>query len=142
MKRGRALGLSLAVCATLACAACGGGGAEPEAGPVTITVNGLPPATDEYNRAIFEENVKAFEAKFPNYKIDAKEGFMDPQTFSAKIAGGQLEDIFYVYLTDAQNLIAKRQVSDISPGQGRLPRAPALVGRRAPVRFLPSRRLP
>ncbi|MEV4168243.1 extracellular solute-binding protein [Nonomuraea sp. NPDC049709] len=119
MKRGRALGLSLAVCATtLASAACGGQGVEPEAsagGPVTITVNGLPPATDEYNRAVFEENVKAFEARFPGYRIDAKEGFMDPQTFNAKIAGGQLEDVFYVYLTDAQNLIAKRQVSDVAP---------------------------
>ncbi|MEV0314048.1 extracellular solute-binding protein [Nonomuraea fuscirosea] len=118
MKRGRALGLSLAVCATLACAACGGGapqGQEPAGGPVTITVNGLPPATDEYNRAVFEENVKAFEARYPDYRIEAKEGFMDPQTFSAKIAGGQLEDVFYVYLTDAQNLIARRQVSDVSP---------------------------
>ncbi|MFG1702121.1 ABC transporter substrate-binding protein [Nonomuraea sp. M3C6] len=125
MKRGKALGLSLALCATMACAACGGGQAdEPAAsagGPVTITVNGLPPATDEYNRAIFEENVKTFEAKYPNIKIDAKEGFMDPQTFSAKIAGGQLEDVFYVYLTDAQNLIAKRQVSDVSPQLAEFP---------------------
>ncbi|MEV0383929.1 extracellular solute-binding protein [Nonomuraea sp. NPDC050643] len=116
MKRSRALGLSLAVCATLATAACGGAPEEagPAGGPVTITVNGLPPATDDYNRAVFEENVKAFEARYPDYRIDAKEGFMDPQTFSAKIAGGQLEDVFYVYLTDAQNLIAKRQVSDVS----------------------------
>ncbi|GAA3547282.1 extracellular solute-binding protein [Nonomuraea rosea] len=122
MKRGKPIGQSLAVCATLcatmASTACGGGAAETAAspgGPVTITVNGLPPATDEYNRAVFEADVKAFEAKNPSVRIDAKEGFMDPQTFSAKIAGGQLEDVFYVYLTDAQNLIAKRQVSDISP---------------------------
>ena len=39
---------------------------------------------------------------------------MDPQTFTAKLAGGQLEDVFYVYFTDPANLIAKRQVADIS----------------------------
>jgi ABC-type glycerol-3-phosphate transport system substrate-binding protein len=39
---------------------------------------------------------------------------MDPQTFSAKLAGGQLEDVFYVYFTDPSTLIAKRQVADIS----------------------------
>src|SRR5689334_2906661 len=68
--------------------------------PVTITVNGMPAATDEYNRANFEKDVKDFEAKHPNIKIDAKEGQMDPKTFSAKLAGGQLEDVFYVYFTD------------------------------------------
>ncbi|MEV6864921.1 extracellular solute-binding protein [Streptosporangium subroseum] len=115
-KLGKAFGLALAAGMTMATAACGGGQeSEPVAGgPVTITVNGLPAATDEFNRAHFEADVKAFEAKYPNIKIDAKEGLMDPQTFSAKLAGGQLEDVFYVYLTDAQNLIAKRQVSDIS----------------------------
>ena len=35
---------------------------------------------------------------------------MDPQTFPAKLAGGQLEDVFYVYFTDPASLIAKRQV--------------------------------
>ena len=40
-------------------------------GPVTIVVNGLPPATDPVNRANFEADVKAFEAKYPTIKIDA-----------------------------------------------------------------------
>lgn len=120
MKRarlGKAVGLALTAGMTMTASACGGAVQQPEAasaGPVTITVNGLPPATDEFNRTRFEDDVKAFEAKNPNIKIDAKEGLMDPQTFATKLAGGQLEDVFYVYLTDAQNLIAKRQVSDIS----------------------------
>jgi ABC-type glycerol-3-phosphate transport system substrate-binding protein len=83
-------------------------------GPVTITVNGMPPATDQVNRANFEADVKAFTAKYPNIKIDAREGYMDPQTFASKLAGGQLEDVFYVYFTDPQSLIARRQVSNIS----------------------------
>ncbi|WP_327010103.1 extracellular solute-binding protein [Dactylosporangium sp. NBC_01737] len=115
--------LSVTLCASLFLAACGDTSDKSDAadGPVTITVNGMPAATDEYNRANFEKDVKDFEAKHPNIKIDAKEGQMDPKTFSAKLAGGQLEDVFYVYFTDPQNLIAKKQVSDITPYLGEVP---------------------
>lgn len=124
MKLGK-LGLGLVTGVAMLATACSSETPVAEkatpAGPVTITVNGMPPATDTFNRAKFEKDVKDFEAKNPNVKIDAKEGFMDPQTFSAKIAGGQLEDVFYVYLTDAQNLIAKSQVSDISAQMAAFP---------------------
>ena len=101
-------------------AACG---EEPavEDGPVTITVNALPPETDKAGRDAFLADVKAFEAANPNIKIDAKEGKMDPQTFAAKLAGGQLEDVFYVYFTDPASLIAKKQVADITPYLGEGP---------------------
>jgi multiple sugar transport system substrate-binding protein len=124
MKPGRlraAIGLALAGSMALFSAACSGETPEATDGPVTITVNGLPPATDAVNRENFEADVKAFEAKYPNIKIDAKEGFMDPQTFATKLAGGQLEDVFYVYFTDPANLIAKKQVSDISAYLGDFP---------------------
>ncbi|NUR28896.1 MAG: extracellular solute-binding protein [Catenulispora sp.] len=111
---GRALILAVTAGVALSAAACGGKEPEAASGPVTITVNGLPPATETVNRANFEADVQAFEAKNPNIKIKANEGFMDPKTFAAKIAGGQLEDVFYVYFTDPQSLIAKRQVTDIS----------------------------
>ncbi|WP_432841275.1 ABC transporter substrate-binding protein [Dactylosporangium sp. CA-092794] len=120
MKRALAALLSTALLA--GAAACGGGDDKTAAdGPVTITVNGLPAATDEYNRANFERDIRDFEAKYPNIKIDAKEGQMDPKTFAAKLAGGQLEDVFYVYFTDPPNLIAKHQVSDITPYLGTVP---------------------
>lgn len=117
MKRrllGRACVLTLVAGAALATAACGDDQPEASGGPVTIVVNGMPPATEVSNRANFEADVKAFEAKYPDIDIDAREGFMDPKTFSAKLAGGQLEDVFYVYFTDPQSLIAKRQVADIT----------------------------
>ena len=102
--------------------ACSGETAdEPTDGPVTIVVNGLPPDTDPVNRANFEKDVADFQAKFPDITIDAREGMMDPQTFSAKLAGGQLEDVFYVYFTDPQALIRKRQVADISEQLGDFP---------------------
>lgn len=116
--------VALLVATGLALTGCSGGddsARDGKGGTVTITVNGMPPATDEVNRANFEADVKAFEAKHPNIRIHAKEGFMDPKTFASKLAGGQLEDVFYVYFTDPQSLIAKRQVSDITPYLSDLP---------------------
>ncbi|THA58970.1 extracellular solute-binding protein [Streptomyces sp. A0958] len=81
---------------------------------VTITVNGMPPKTQPVDRKYFEEDLKAFEKEHPKIRIDAREGQMDPKTFSAKLAGGQLEDVYYVYFTDPAGLIQRRQGADIS----------------------------
>jgi multiple sugar transport system substrate-binding protein len=112
-----AIGLLLVAGVGLSAAACGTDDPAPAGktdSKVTLVVNGLPPGTEEANHKRFLDNVAAFERLNPNIKIDAREGKMDPQTFSAKLAGGQLEDVFYVYFTDPANLIAKRQVADVS----------------------------
>ena len=113
MKRLLTAGVALGALLLAGCSGSDAPAAEDN-GPVTIVVNGLPPDTDPVNRANFQADVKEFEAKYTNIKVDAREGMMDPQTFAAKLAGGQLEDVFYVYFTDPQALIRKRQVSDIS----------------------------
>ncbi|HCT77398.1 MAG TPA: sugar ABC transporter substrate-binding protein [Micromonosporaceae bacterium] len=82
---------------------------------VTITVNGLPPETNAALRKTFLDDVKAFEAANPKIKIDAREGTMDAQTFPARLAGGQLEDVFHVWFTTPADLIAKKQAADVSP---------------------------
>jgi multiple sugar transport system substrate-binding protein len=111
----RTLTLALAVGLGVSLAACGestdGSGA---GGKVTITVNGQPPKTQPFERKIFDADVAEFERTHENIDIQPREGFMDPKTFSTKLAGGQLEDVFYVYLTDPANLIARRQAADIS----------------------------
>jgi ABC-type glycerol-3-phosphate transport system substrate-binding protein len=111
---GKALCVVLTFGLATAAAACK---EEPKAadGPVTITINGLPPETDAPKRKTFLDDVKAFEAANPNIKIDAREGTMDAQTFPAKLAGGQLEDVFHVWFTTPADLIAKRQAADLSP---------------------------
>ncbi len=114
----RAVSLLLATGLVLgAAAACNSDedSGESADGIVTITVNALPPETEEVNRKNYLADVAEFEKKYPKIKIDAKEGKMDPKTFSSKLAGGQLEDVFYVYFTDPAQLIAKRQVADLSP---------------------------
>jgi ABC-type glycerol-3-phosphate transport system substrate-binding protein len=96
--------------------ACGSGDTEAKSdGPVTITVNNMPPATEKLQRQNFLDDVAEFEKAYPDIKIDPKEGKMDPATFSAKLAGGQLENAFYVYFTDPAGLIARKQVADITP---------------------------
>jgi multiple sugar transport system substrate-binding protein len=112
----KALGLLLVASVGLLTAACGTKKADNSAasGVVTITVNALPPATEVANRKYFLDDVAEFEKLHPTIKIDAKEGKMDPKTFSSRLAGGQLEDVFYVYFTDPAQLIAKKQVADIT----------------------------
>src|SRR5688500_18404732 len=91
-----ALGLLLAAGLGLSAAACGSdgddSGTKVSDGPVTLVINGLPPATEKANHDRFMANVAAFEKANPNINLDVREGKMDPQTFPAKLAGGQLED--------------------------------------------------
>jgi ABC-type glycerol-3-phosphate transport system substrate-binding protein len=117
MNRATALRLLLAAAVVTGTAACSDSEAADKSseGVVTITVNALPPATEEVNRKNYLADVAEFEKLHPKIKIDAKEGKMDPKTFSSKLAGGQLEDVFYVYFTDPAQLIAKRQVADVTP---------------------------
>jgi multiple sugar transport system substrate-binding protein len=112
----RSLALVLAAGLGLTVSACGSG--EDEAGEsggkVTITVNGQPAKTQPFERKVFDADVAAFEKEHPDIDIQPREGFMDPKTFASKLAGGQLEDVFYVYLTDPANLISRRQAMDIT----------------------------
>ncbi|MFI6093607.1 ABC transporter substrate-binding protein [Streptomyces sp. NPDC051218] len=102
---------------SLGLAACSGSDSSGvgKDGVVTISVNGMPPKTQALDRKWFEQDVKAFEKSHPKINIEAHEGQMNPQTFSAKLAGGQLEDVYYVYFTDPAVLIARGQAADITP---------------------------
>ncbi|MFD7729496.1 extracellular solute-binding protein [Kitasatospora phosalacinea] len=116
IRRASAVALAAATAfAAGACSSSGGSGSADAGGVVTISVNGLPPATQTVDRKNFEDDVKAFEASHPNIRIDAHEGLMDPKTFAAKLAGGQLEDVYYVYFTDPAGLIQRHQAADITP---------------------------
>lgn len=120
---GSAVRLLVVAALALLSAACSNDPAPAAGGPVTITVNGLPPTTEAVDRKKFLDDKDEFEKANPNIKIDAREGYMDPKTFATKLAGGQLEDLFYVYFTDPANLIARRQVAEITPHLEAVPAA-------------------
>src|SRR5947199_622667 len=94
--------------------ACGSGTTDQAGGKIKITVTGQPPTSQPFERSVFDADVKEFEAAHPDIQIEPHEGFMDPKTFSAKLAGGQLEDVYYVYFTDPAQIIARHQAADIT----------------------------
>ena len=115
----RTVALAVAAGLYVATAACSGDDDPEDAsaagGTVSITVNGRPPATQAFERKVFDADVAEFEASHPGIDIQPKEGFMDPKTFAAKLASGELEDVYYVYFTDPAQIIARRQAADITP---------------------------
>ncbi|MEV0969825.1 ABC transporter substrate-binding protein [Microtetraspora glauca] len=126
----RNLSILLAAGITLSVAACGSdagdtpkaassqGSAAPAAdAPVTITVGCQPPKSNPKERSQWDADVAAFQKLHPNITIESKDAFpcIVPETFQAKLAGGEMEDLFYVYYTDVQKIIANGQAADISP---------------------------
>jgi multiple sugar transport system substrate-binding protein len=98
------------------------GGSAANAGPldpntkVSITVGCQPPKSSKALRQEWNNDVAAFEKLHPNITIVSKDAFPceDPKTFTAKLAGGQMENVYYVYLTDAKNIIENGQAADIT----------------------------
>jgi multiple sugar transport system substrate-binding protein len=90
---------------------------------VTISVNCQPPTTQPAQRKFWNDDVAAFKALHPNITIVSKDQNPcdDPNTFNAKLASGQQEDVFYLYFTDAQQAIASGQVANIQPYLASLP---------------------
>ncbi|MEO3813156.1 extracellular solute-binding protein [Sphaerisporangium sp. B11E5] len=124
----RNLAILLTAGLALAAAGCGGdsgtpGGGSSPAGsaaadaPVTISVGCQPPKSNPKERAQWDADVAAFQKLHPNITIDSKDAFpcIVPETFQAKLAGGEMEDLFYVYYTDVRKIIASGQAADITP---------------------------
>jgi multiple sugar transport system substrate-binding protein len=83
---------------------------------VSITVACQPPKSSPALRNEWNADVTAFQTLHPNITIVSKDAFPceDPKTFTAKLAGGQMENAYYVYLTDVKNIIAAGQSADIT----------------------------
>ncbi|WP_051450828.1 ABC transporter substrate-binding protein [Actinospica robiniae] len=83
--------------------------------PVTITVGCEPPTSQAQPRANWLADVAAFEKLHPNItvKSDDANPCDDPTTFNAKLASGNMDDVFYTYFTDGPNVVASGQAADI-----------------------------
>jgi ABC-type glycerol-3-phosphate transport system substrate-binding protein len=122
----RNLSIVLAAGFALTAAGCGssdsgtgGQSAAPSANanaPVTISVGCQPPKTNQAQRDEWNEDVAAFQKLHPNITIDSKDGFPchDVKTYDAKLAGGQMEDVFYGYVGDVPAAIKAGQAADIT----------------------------
>ncbi|MGA5015872.1 ABC transporter substrate-binding protein [Streptomyces griseoincarnatus] len=97
--------------------ACGSDGDDTADGKTRITVNCMPPKSAKVDRQFFEEETAAFEKKNPDIDVVPHDAFpcQDPKTFDAKLAGGQMEDVFYTYFTDARHVVDIGQAADLTP---------------------------
>ncbi|WP_449349487.1 ABC transporter substrate-binding protein [Streptomyces shaanxiensis] len=108
---------ALTVCSlALAASACGSGD-DSASGKTRITVNCMPPKSAEVDRRFFEQDIASFEKQNPDIDVVAHDAFpcQDPKTFDAKLAGGQMEDVFYTYFTDARHVVDINQAADLTP---------------------------
>lgn len=97
--------------------ACGGDSSDSgEKGDVTITVACQPAKTAAKQRKAWDDDVAAFEKAHPgvNVKSTDQQPCFDPKTFAAKLAGGQMETVFMVPVTNYADVIAKKQAKDIT----------------------------
>lgn len=115
----RRTSVAIGACCALALAAtaCGSGGDGSASGTTRITVNCEPPRSARVDRRFFEEDVASFEKRHPDIDVVAHDAFpcQDPKTFDAKLAGGQMEDVFYTYFTDARHVAGIHQAADLTP---------------------------
>ncbi len=97
-------------------AACSSGSDGAADGKTRITVNCWPQPSAKIDHQRFDEDVKTFEKQNPDIDVTAHDAFpcQDPKTFDAKLAGGQMEDVFYTYFTDTERVVSINQAADIT----------------------------
>src|SRR5215470_13560264 len=110
-----AIATALALTAVSACSSDSNGGSSAD-GRTSITVNCEPPKSDKVDRANFQNSVAAFQKANPKVSLTPHDTFPceDPKTFDAKLAGGQMENVFYTYFTDAKHVMDINQAADIT----------------------------
>ncbi|MGY0021673.1 ABC transporter substrate-binding protein [Streptomyces sp. cg35] len=117
----RNLAILLTTGLALTATACGGDTSGSDAGgDVTITVACQPAKTAPKIRKAWDEDVATFEKAHPGVKVKStdQQPCFDPKTFAAKLAGGQMETVFVVPVTNYADVIAKKQAKDITGQTG------------------------
>ena len=115
----RTAGLLLAAGLGVSTAGCGGG--EPAetagSGQVQITVACQPAKSAPENRKAWDDDVAEFQKANPGVIVKStdQQPCFDPKTFGPKLAGGQMETVFMVPVTNYDEVIGKRQALDITP---------------------------
>ncbi|MFD4375641.1 ABC transporter substrate-binding protein [Streptomyces sp. NPDC058486] len=113
----RNLAVLLTTGLVLTTAACGGDSSDSNAGgDVTITVACQPPKTAPKQREAWNSDVAEFEKAHPGVKVKStdQQPCFDPKSFAAKLAGGQMETVFMVPVTNYADVISKKQAKDIT----------------------------
>ncbi|MGW2230668.1 ABC transporter substrate-binding protein [Streptomyces formicae] len=117
----RNLAIVLTTGLALTATACGGDSSgSGGSGGVSITVACRPAKTAPKLRDAWDDDVATFEKAHPGVSVKStdQQPCFDPKTFAAKLAGGQMETVFVVPVTNYGDVIAKRQAKDITASTG------------------------
>ncbi|WP_166845934.1 ABC transporter substrate-binding protein [Isoptericola sp. BMS4] len=115
MRRVQIIGAFGAVAALAVVGGCSSSGDDAAEGDgVTISVMGLPPDSKAEERQTFLDAVDAFEEANPDVTVEPSEYEFDAQTFSARLAGGNVDTVLRVPFTESQALIRRGQVADVT----------------------------
>ncbi|WP_318787335.1 ABC transporter substrate-binding protein [Nonomuraea angiospora] len=110
----------------LSATACGSGNpATPSAGAggakaVTITVACQPAKSAPKERQAWDDDVATFMKAHPGVTVKStdQQPCFDPKTFGPKLAGGQMETVFVVPVTNYDDVIGQGQALDITQYTG------------------------
>jgi multiple sugar transport system substrate-binding protein len=117
----RSTGLLVVTVLGLSATACGSSEpAKPAAGgaaPVSITVACQPAKSAPKERQAWDDDVAAFTKAHPGVTVKStdQQPCFDPKTFGPKLAGGQMETVFVVPVTNYNDVIGQGQALDITP---------------------------
>ncbi|MFJ4122610.1 extracellular solute-binding protein [[Kitasatospora] papulosa] len=84
---------------------------------VTLTIDCMPPAAKAAELREWNEDVKTFNKKYPNVRIEGKSTpgqCLEPPRFTAMLKGRSQPDVFYAYFTDLQQVLDNDGATDIS----------------------------
>ncbi|MEU7853490.1 extracellular solute-binding protein [Nonomuraea sp. NPDC049141] len=117
----RSTGLLVVTVLGLSATACGSG--EPAkstaggAAPVSITVACQPAKSAPKERQAWDGDVATFMKAHPGVTVKStdQQPCYDPKTFGPKLAGGQMETVFVVPVTNYNDVIGQGQALDITP---------------------------
>ncbi|MEU8383527.1 extracellular solute-binding protein [Streptosporangium sp. NPDC048865] len=105
---------ALLLALTVSAAGCAQDDAPQTGGVTTITVMGMPAATNAKALKLFKDQVAAFEKANPDIKVTGSDLPWDVKTFAPMLAAGSAPTVLRVPLTEPAGLIERRQVADIT----------------------------
>ncbi|WP_433511754.1 ABC transporter substrate-binding protein [Nonomuraea sp. CA-143628] len=117
----KSTGLLVVTVLGLSATACGSG--EPAkstaggAAPMSITVACQPAKSAPKERQAWDDDVATFMKAHPGVTVKStdQQPCYDPKTFGPKLAGGQMETVFVVPVTNYNDVIGQGQALDITP---------------------------
>ncbi|WP_327121497.1 extracellular solute-binding protein [Streptomyces sp. NBC_01341] len=100
----------------------GSGSSDPSApldpkAKVTLSIDCMPPAAKAAELREWNEDIKTFNKKYPNVKINGKSTpgqCLEPPRFTAMLKGKSQPDVFYAYFTDLQQVLDNDGAEDIT----------------------------